>query len=150
MTDKIKAFFVKFREQIVYLFVGGVTTVIGTGVYWLALWLGADVITAQIAQWICAVVWSFWANKRLVFRDEEKRPGMVLLQLLRFAASRLFSLGVETLLIWIGYEKLGIDKYLVKIPVAVIVVILNYITGRLLVFVRKSGGSGPDRGQTGN
>ena len=48
--------------------------------------------------------------------------------------SRLFSLGVETLLIWIGYEKLGINKYLVKLPVAVIVIVLNYVTGKLLVF----------------
>ncbi|MBQ7720852.1 MAG: GtrA family protein, partial [Clostridia bacterium] len=67
--DKIKALFARYREQIVYLFVGGVTTVIGTGVYWLMIWLGAGVITAQIVQWICAVIWAFWANKVLVFRD---------------------------------------------------------------------------------
>ena len=137
MTERIRQFFIKYREQIVYLFVGGVTTVIGTGVYWLALWLGAGVVTAQIAQWICAVIWAFFANKKLVFRDTEKRPGHLVLQFLKFAASRLFSLGVETLLIWIGYEKLGIDKYLVKLPVAVLVVILNYITGKLVVFAGK-------------
>ncbi|MCR5264133.1 MAG: GtrA family protein [Clostridiales bacterium] len=137
MIEKIKQLFTRYREQIVYLFVGGVTTVIGTGVYWLSVWLGADIITAQIIQWVCAVIWAYWANKKLVFRDGEKRPLYVIRQFLKFAASRLFSLGVETLLIWIGCEKLGIDKYLVKIPVAVIVVVLNYVTGKLMVFVKK-------------
>ena len=137
MMDKIKALFARYREQIVYLFVGGVTTVIGTGVYWLMIWLGAGVITAQIVQWICAVIWAFWANKVLVFRDRYSKPSYVVPQFLKFAASRLFSLGVETLLIWIGCEKLGIDRYLIKIPVAILVVILNYVTGKLLVFVKK-------------
>ncbi len=137
MMDKIKALFARYREQIVYLFVGGVTTVIGTGVYWLMIWLGAGVITAQIVQWICAVIWAFWANKVLVFRDRYSKPSYVVPQFLKFAASRLFSLGVETLLIWTGCEKLGIDRYLIKIPVAILVVILNYVTGKLLVFVKK-------------
>ena len=137
MMDKIKALFARYREQIVYLFVGGVTTVIGTGVYWLMIWLGAGVITAQIVQWICAVIWAFWANKILVFRDRYSKPSYVVPQFLKFAASRLFSLGVETLLIWTGCEKLGIDRYLIKIPVAILVVILNYVTGKLLVFVKK-------------
>ena len=137
MMDKIKALFSRYREQIVYLFVGGVTTVIGTGVYWLMIWLGAGVITAQIVQWICAVIWAFWANKVLVFRDRYSKPSYVVPQFLKFAASRLFSLGVETLLIWTGCEKLGIDRYLIKIPVAILVVILNYVTGKLLVFVKK-------------
>ena len=136
MMDKIKALFARYREQIVYLFVGGVTTVIGTGVYWLMIWLGAGVITAQIVQWICAVIWAFWANKILVFRDRYSKPSYVVPQFLKFAASRLFSLGVETLLIWTGCEKLGIDRYLIKIPVAILVVILNYVTGKLLVFVK--------------
>ena len=137
MMDKIKALFARYREQIVYLFVGGVTTVIGTGVYWLMIWLGAGVITAQIVQWICAVIWAFWANKVLVFRDRYSKPSYVVPQFLKFAASRLFSLGVETLLIWTGCDKLGIDRYLIKIPVAILVVILNYVTGKLLVFVKK-------------
>lgn len=137
MMDKIKALFARYREQIVYLFVGGVTTVIGTGVYWLMIWLGAGVITAQIVQWICAVIWAFWANKVLVFRDRYSKPSYVVPQFLKFAASRLFSLGVETILIWTGCEKLGIDRYLIQIPVAILVVILNYVTGKLLVFVKK-------------
>ena len=70
MIEKIKQLFTRYREQIVYLFVGGVTTVIGTGVYWLSVWLGADIITAQVIQWVCAVIWAYWANKKLVFREK--------------------------------------------------------------------------------
>lgn len=136
MIEKIKKIAEKYREQLVYLFIGGITTVISFTVYEALVFLGLDVVISNVISWIFAVIWAYVGNKLFVFRDKEKLPGRVAFQIFKFVSSRVFSLGVETALIWLGYEKIGISKYLVKLPVAVFVVILNYITGKLLVFAR--------------
>lgn len=129
--------FQKYREQIVYLFVGGITTVIGMGGYWLLVSMGSSPIIANILSWILAVAFAYLANKSLVFQDYCKGFGVIIRKVVKFISSRLFSLVVETVLIWLGVEWLEIDKYLIKLPVSVLVVILNYITGKFLVFVHK-------------
>ena len=53
-----------------------------------------------------------------------------------FVFSRLFSLGLETLLLFLLVDLLHMDKLIAKLAVAVIVVVVNYLTG-LLVFKRK-------------
>lgn len=148
MIEKVKKLAEKYREQLVYLFIGGITTVIGFTVYELLVFFGLDVVISNIISWVFAVTWAYFGNKIIVFRDKVKQPGKVAFQIFKFISSRVFTLVVESLLIWFGYEKIGISKYLVKIPVAIFVVILNYITGKLLVFVnsKPSGSSEPVSG----
>lgn len=135
MKDKLKEIFGRYGELIRYLFIGGCTTVIGTGGYWLLVWLGMAPVGANVLSWCFAVIFAYFANKLFVFSNKESGSTAVA-QFFKFIAARLFSLGVETALIWLGYDVLGYDKYFVKIPVAVVVVILNYITGKFMVFVR--------------
>jgi|LSQX01.1.fsa_nt_gb putative flippase GtrA len=134
MIEKVKKLAEKYREQLVYLFIGGITTVISFAVYEVLVFFGLDVVISNVISWIFAVIWAYFGNKIFVFRDKEKLPERVAFQIFKFISSRLFSLGVETALIWLGYEKIGISKFLVKLPVAIFVVILNYITGKLVVF----------------
>ena len=136
MKARIKAFLERHRELIVYVVVGGLTTVIGTGGYWLFVWLGIDPAPANVLSWIFAVAFAFVANKIFVFEDKSNGFAHLIAQLLKFIAARLFSLAVETFLIWLGTERFDMNKYLVKIPVAVLVVVLNYITGKFVVFVK--------------
>lgn len=135
--NRLKMIFKKYQEQIAYLFVGGITTIIGMGGYWLLVSLGSSPITANLLSWILAVAFAYFANKSLVFHDHCKGFGTIARQTAKFVSSRLFSLVVETTLIWLGVDWLGIDKYIIKIPVSVLVVVLNYITGKFLVFVHK-------------
>ena len=129
--------FKKHRELITYLFVGGITSVIGMGGYWLLLLFGFSPVSANILSWVAAVAFAYVANKKLVFQNHTKGLQQLLRQVTAFVSSRVFSLAVETVLIWAGTDLLQIDKYLIKIPVAVIVVILNYITGKFVVFVKR-------------
>ncbi|MDE6456964.1 MAG: GtrA family protein, partial [Dysosmobacter sp.] len=55
-----------------------------------------------------------------------------------FALSRLFSLGLETVLLVLMVNLLSMNALAAKLLVAVVVVVVNYLTG-LLVFNRKRG-----------
>ena len=163
------AFLKKYREIFSYLVVGGLTTVIGFGTYFLVLFFARAIgigeegsaynavrVIAQILQWILAVLFAYVANKNWVFRyTEDATKKQTALNFFSFVASRLFSLGADSAVtfgvIWLlvsgGYVtkemhlivplSLSADFW-GKISAALVVIVLNYVLGKFLVF-RKAG-----------
>lgn len=138
MTEKIRALCGRYREQLAYLVVGVCTTVINYVIYAL-LTEGVRVhyIASNVIGWIAAVAFSYFANGKWVYRSTERRGWR---EAGEFVISRLFSLGLETLLLFVLVDLLHTDKLIAKLAVAVIVVVVNYLTG-LLVFKRKQKGA---------
>ena len=117
-------------------------------------------VVAQILQWILAVLFAYVANKKWVFRyDEDTTKRETAINFFSFVTSRLFSLGADSLVtfgtIWLllksGYETREIH-FLVsvslspdfwgKLLAAVVVILLNYILGKFIVF-RKTHAKNP-------
>ena len=139
MMEKLKALFHKYYELITYIFFGGITTVVDFVIYYGMLWaFGAETyMVAQVVAWAGAVLVAYVTNKTLVFRDQTKGAKEVLWQTVRFVLSRVFSLGVQTALIWLFVDVIHMSEWLVKLPVAVVIVLLNYVTSKLAVFTKK-------------
>lgn len=137
--EKIKELFHKYYELISYVFFGGLTTVVDFAITYILMLAFGDgaYMWANVVAWMGAVAFAFVTNKKYVFLDKEKGGMAVVSQAVRFVLSRLFSLGVQLALMWIGVEILLISAWIVKIPVSVLVVILNYITGKFAVFIKK-------------
>ena len=136
MMKMIQTLMKKYREQLAYLVVGVCTTVINYVIYAL-LTEGIHVhyIASNVIGWIAAVTFSYFANGKWVYRSTARRGWR---EAGEFVFSRLFSLGLETLLLFLLVDLMQMDKLIAKLAVAVIVVIVNYLTG-LLVFKRKKG-----------
>lgn len=134
MIEKIRGLAAAYREQLSYLVVGCLTTLINYAVYAL-LTYGAHIhyIAANAAGWVAAVTFAYFANGKWVYRSTARRGWN---EAFSFALSRLFSLGLETVLLFLLVDLLHIDEMVAKVPVSVLVVIVNYLTG-LLVFKRK-------------
>lgn len=134
MIEKIRSLAAAYREQLTYLVVGGLTTLINYAVYAL-LTYGANIyyIAANAVGWVAAVAFAYFANGKWVYRSTARRGWK---EAFSFALSRLFSLGLETVLLFLLVDLLHMNEMVAKIPVAVLVVIVNYLTG-LLVFKRK-------------
>lgn len=134
MAEKIRALCGKYREQLAYLVVGVCTTLINYVIYAvLTQGVSLHYIASNVIGWVAAVAFSYFANGKWVYRSTARRG---LREAGEFVASRLFSLGLETLLLFVLVDRLRADKLIAKLAVAVLVVILNYLTG-LLVFKRK-------------
>lgn len=136
MTEKIRALCGKYREQLAYLVVGVCTTLINYVIY-AVLTEGVHLhyIASNVTGWIAAVAFSYFANGKWVYRSTARRGWR---EAGEFVCSRLFSLGLETLLLFLLVDLLHMDKLIAKLAVAVLVVVVNYLTG-LLVFKRKRG-----------
>lgn len=136
--NKIKELFKKNSAQIIelikYLIVGGATTVVSLVVYYGCLYLfSIDYRISNVISWVFAVAFAFIANRKFVFNSS----GNVVKEVISFLAVRLFSLGAETGSMIVAVELMHIDKGIAKIIAQVIVVILNYVLGKFVVFRKK-------------
>ena len=141
MIETIKKLLVKYRELIVYVIVGGITTVINWGVSFL---LDAFVFDSSVPlqntiinviAWFVAVVASFPMNRKWVFQS--KNPNWVG-EFFGFTASRLTTLGIEELVMLLCVNVFGISFRISKVFIAsVLVIILNYVFSKLFIFNRK-------------
>lgn len=135
MIDKIKALYKKYRELIVYVFFGGLTTLVDFGAYILLTdILFLDIVTANIIAWAAAVLFAFAVNKTIVFNDKRGSLVIVLSQFVSFTGMRALSGGLSTFFLWLFAELYGFDDLIVKGFIAAAVIILNYIFSKLFIF----------------
>lgn len=135
--EKIKELYTKYKEIILYVFFGGLTTVINYAIYALMVLLKIDIYTSNIVAWIGAVLFAYLTNRKMVFNSEAKGKKSVIIEILSFYGARVFSLAVETALLFVCVSLLGMNEWIVKLVLQVVVIVLNYIFSKFLVFRKK-------------
>ena len=100
--------------------------------------LGIDVFLANIIAWIGSVTFAFLANSFFVFRIKPKSRREFFSFMAKFFGERVFTLGVEEVVFLLFYTLAGLPYRLVKIGAQVIVIGLNYIISKFLVFRHRS------------
>ncbi len=131
IVKKALDLYFKYKEVINYLIVGGLTTLVSIGSYAIYRFFIPNYVTCTILSWVTAVLFAYVTNRIFVFESKEAK---VFIEFIKFIACRLFTLGSELLTMWILVDLLSINDLIAKIVVQVIVVVLNYILSKLLVF----------------
>lgn len=132
---KIKELYNKYKELILYVLVGGATTVVAfVTLYLFEHILGIRLEIANVLSWICAVTFSFVFNKLVVFESKDKDIKKTLKELGGFVGARLASLLVDEAIMIIGVRVFGINTYIVKCISEVFVVIINYFFSKFVIF----------------
>lgn len=142
MLNKIKTLCTRYREQLLYLIFGGLTTVVDWlvsfllyGVWDAAIDANAFVIHgANVIAWVAAVLFAFFTNRKWVFQSARRGAAAVFGELLTFAGGRVLTFFLQELIFFVFFDLLAWNEYAVKIVAAVLVVALNYIISKLLVF----------------
>ena len=131
-------------EAIRYLVMGGLTTVVSWGTYALfARNLGMEITVSNILSWVCAVIFAYLTNKVWVFHSYSWKVGFVLREVALFISARLMTGVIEMagvpLLVKAGLDQklFGVKGMLAKVVVSILVVILNYVFSKLIIFRRK-------------
>lgn len=130
--------FLTSPEMILYLVFGVLTTVINICVFEVCYSvLGWPWQAANALAWILAVVFAFFTNKVWVFRSRSFQARVFWRELLGFLAARLLSLGVDYACLWLLIDILLWNGLLAKITDNVIVVAINYLLSKLVIFRKK-------------
>ncbi len=139
--------FKKHRETILYLFFGVVTTVVNFALYYAIRFVAVrffhalptnEYLWINTVAWIGAVLVAYVTNRRWVFESQAEGFFAVTKEFVSFVLSRLFSFGVEMLLLFIMVDVCTVSDAIAKVPVAIVTIVLNYVTGKLLVFRKKA------------
>ena len=136
--EKLKVLFHKYYDILVYLVFGVLTTAVNYMVY-LPCYnlLGLSSAVSNVIAWAAAVAFAFFTNKPFVFHSHDWSAKTVIPELTRFIGTRLGSGGLETLILLLFVDLLHGNGNLWKLLTSVLVVILNYIGSKLLVFRKK-------------
>lgn len=139
--DFIRGVFEKHRHILSYLFFGILTTFVNFLVYFpLYNWFCWPASISNVIAWIFAVAVAFLTNKPFVFHSNDWSAPTVISELSRFVTCRIGSGLFETLAIWVFVDLCSFNGNWIKIALSILVVILNYITSRCLVFAKKERG----------
>lgn len=129
-------FYGKYKEKLLYLFFGVLTTVIGIAVFYLFDYiLLFDVLLANVLSWIIAVLFAFFTNRTWVFKSGT--DSSILRQLLTFYIGRVATLLIEELILLIFVTLLDFNSLAVKILTQIIIIVSNYIISKLIVFKKE-------------
>ena len=133
-----EGFYKKYKEILLYLFFGALTTVVSIGSFAvLQVGLGMNVLVANVISWILAVTFAFITNRIWVFDAKTEGAGQFLVQMAKFFGGRVFTLIDEEAILFVFITKLGMNSVLIKVIAQVVIVILNYLISKLLVFRKR-------------
>lgn len=143
MIDKCKKLFFKYYDLITYLIFGGLTTLVNWMIY-LPCYnvLGLPSTISNVIAWTGAVAFAFLTNKPFVFRSHDWSAKTFFPELICFAGCRVGSGALETGILYITVDLLRLNGNIWKGITNVLVVVLNYVGSKLVVFRKKDSGSG--------
>ena len=130
--------YAKYKSILLYIFFGGLTTVVSIGSFiFFDDGMQMDPLVANILSWVCAVLFAYVTNRVWVFASKAK--GMqILKEMVTFFAGRLLTLGLEEILLLVFVTWLAFDSTLIKVLGQIVVLVLNYVISKLLVFRKKA------------
>ena len=133
--NKIRMLIRKHYDILAYLFFGVLTTLVNYIVYlpcYNLLHLPASL--SNVISWAAAVALADLTNKPFVFKSHDWSAKTVIPELSKFVGSRVLSGALETAIIFVTVDLLSWNGNVMKLVTSALVVILNYVASKLIVF----------------
>ena len=127
----------KYKEIINYIIFGILTTLISLLTYYILTntilnpYNQKELQIANTISWIISVTFAYITNKLYVFNNKNK---INIKEITKFYTSRLTTLLIDIILMHIFVIKLNFNDKIIKLINQIIVIILNYIISKLLIF----------------
>ena len=132
---KARALFMKHRGLILYVLVGALTTLVNMAAYWLCFnMLGIPNVSATVTAWILAVSFAFITNKVWVFESRSFDGKTLWREIPAFFGARLLTGLLDVGIMYAAVDMLGWNALVWKLISNVIVIVLNYVASKLVIF----------------
>ena len=139
--------FRKYRSLILYAVFGALTTLVNMASYWLCFnVLGIPNVPSTAIAWVLAVCFAFITNKLWVFDSPSFDMKIMAHEVPSFFGARLATGLLDVLVMYLAVDVMKWNSTLWKLISNVIVIVLNYIASKLVIFRKKdeqdAGGAG--------
>lgn len=128
----------KHREICMYIIFGVATTLVSIITYFLCskfifnVKIAWQLQAANVISWIISVMFAYVTNKKYVFKSQASP----FKEMIKFYLSRVGTLLVDMALMYLLVTVSNVNDLLSKILANIVVIILNYLLGKLVVFNR--------------
>ena len=138
MQKRVVALLKKYRSVIVYLVFGVLTTGVNYLIFLPCYNLfGLSATVSNTIAWAVSVIFAYLTNKPFVFGSTDWSLKVVVPEFLKFIGTRVASGAAETLLLFVTVDSLGWNGNIWKLVTSVLVIVINYVGSKLLVFRSK-------------
>lgn len=128
----------KYKQGILYLIFGALTTVVNIISYYLAYnVLKIPNVASTVIAWIISVLFAFVTNRIFVFESKAKGVKNVMREISAFFVCRLLTGVLDVAIMWVSVDIMGWNSLLWKIISNILVIVLNFLASKLLIFKQK-------------
>ena len=129
----------KYRSFILYLIFGVATTVINVVVYFkVAHVVNISPVFSTAIAWFFAVLFAYITNRIWVFESQVKGVWDIFIEATSFFGCRLGTGVLDVVVMYIFVEQFMFNDILIKILDNILVIILNYIASKWVIFRKRS------------
>lgn len=135
----IKGLYLQYKEVINYLVFGVLAMIVNFVSYYIfAKMLNFDEVISSGLSWFCSVLFAYITNKLFVFESKTKTLKAFLIEITSFFLARILSgalcdVGTFALMV----KVFQINDIFSKIVTQVMVVVVNYLFSKLIIFKNK-------------
>ena len=138
MFKQAMALYQKYREMILYLVFGGLTTLVNIFSYFVLTDLGnIQYLVSTALAWVLSVLFAYFTNRVWVFQSTASGAKAILVEMGSFFGCRLLSGVIDLGIMFLCVSVLGMPDKLIKILANIVVIILNYLFSKLFIFKNK-------------
>ncbi len=131
----IKKIIETYREIFSYLFFGVCTTLVNFIIYFACTKIfDVNYLLSNAISWIGAVGFAYVTNRIWVFQSKTKGIRAIFKEMTSFVSCRIVSGIIDMVIMFVGVDLLGISDGITKFATQVVVVVLNYIFSKLIIF----------------
>ena len=124
-----------YKNDVVrYVFFGGCTTMVNLVSFYILRKAGTELNTANLISIILAILFAYVVNSKYVFQDKCETLKDHIKPLGTFIGARLATMVIEVGGVWLLVEQLHMNDMLGKFATQFVVLVLNYIFSKFLVF----------------
>ena len=148
--EKIQALYIKYKEVFWYLVFGVLTTLINIVVFGVLEYFDCfasfnkavgikdfNLIIINVCAWILSVIFAYVTNKKWVFESEKNGFLENLKEMGAFFSCRIATGVMDVIIVYVFVSVFHGPAIIVKIASNVLVIILNYVWSKLIVFKKK-------------
>lgn len=146
---KIKELFLKYKEIICYIFVGGITTLVrwGTTAIFEKILLPFNMdelvlsIVVTVLSLVVTILFAFPPNKLIVFESKSFAKGIIGKEFASFISARAAASLIELVGVPAITKLFGISNLFATMMVSVVVLVANYLFSKLFIFKKRTDNS---------
>lgn len=131
----MKANLLKYKNFLLYIFFGIITTFVNIAAYLLFTKIfNFETMISNIIAWILAVTVAYLTNRNWVFESTASNLQDIIKEIFSFFICRLLTGFLDMAIMFICVNLLGLNDIIIKCLANIIVILANYIASKMVIF----------------